>query len=298
MPSLAWTEDQGLVPVEEATVPVLDRGFLYGDSVYETMRAYAGRIFKLEAHLDRLRRSADGLGIAIPWSHEELRVMAADIVDRSRAGEALVDTVLRLIVSRGAGRLGLGVPDSLVPRRIFLAQPLRGLGEALYRDGVAVHLVDRDRSTAIDPELKTGNYLSSVLALREASRLGAHEAFFVNAQGEVVEGTSSNLFMVSGGQLSTPPREAGLLPGITRSTVLDLAHEAGIPTSQVAIQKTALLDAEEAFLSSSLRELVPVVEVDDHVIGTGQPGPITRELLARYRAMACPDRTARSSGCE
>lgn len=258
----------------EARVPVLDRGFLYGDSIYEVTRTFDGVPHLLDAHLDRLERSAAGLFMALPPRDEIVR--ALDAIIAQRAGHELY---LRIVVTRGDGELGLDPALAGAPRLVIVARPVSPPAPEAYRDGVSVVLSTRRRSS---PELKTGNYLESVLATREARQAGAHEALLRDAVGRVTEGGSSNFFVVSGGRLVTPPVGSGLLPGITRAAILELARGAGIGADEAHVWPLDLQRADELFLSSSIRGVLPVVRLDGAPVGDGKPGPLTRRVMALY----------------
>jgi branched-chain amino acid aminotransferase len=264
-------------PAAEARVPVLDRGFLYGDSVYEVTRTFAGVPRWLDRHLDRLERSAQGLELLLP-PRGHIEAAIASTLQAARAAST-GELYLRVVVTRGAGGLGLDPALADAPRLIVIARPVQPPPPEAYRDGVAVMLSNRVRSA---PSLKTGNYLESVLAVREARRVGAHEALLRDALGRITEGSSSNVFTVRGGRVVTPPLAAGLLPGITRAALLDLLRGDGIAVDEVPLWPADLAAADEAFLSSSIRGVLPVVRCDGNRLGDGRPGPITRQAMSLY----------------
>jgi len=279
--------DGAAVRGDQARVPVLDRGFLYGDSVYEVTRTFAGVPHQLAAHLDRLQRSAAGLEMRLP-TREQIEAAVADVCLAARrrpgagAGGAIPDELyLRIVVTRGAGELGLDPALADAPRLVVIARPVRPPPAEAYRDGVAVVLSQRMRAR---PSLKTGNYLESVLAVREARRAGAHEALLCDSVGRITEGSSSNVFLARGGRLHTPPISAGLLPGITREIVIRLARQAGIAVDEAPVWPADLGRAEEMFLSSSIRGVLPVTRCDARVLGDGRPGELTRKVIALYEA--------------
>ena len=273
--------DGQVVPGDQARVPVLDRGFLYGDSVYEVTRTFGGIPHRLDQHLARLERSAQGLEMALPPRAEVAAAVAAVSarVPGSASIGGTIELYLRVIVTRGGGELGLdpGLADG--PRLVVIARPLRRPPAAAYTDGVSVVVSDRVRSA---PALKTGNYLESVLATLEARRAGAHEALLRDAVGRVTEGGSSNVFVVRGGRVRTPPLTGDLLPGITREELLELARADGLAVDETALWPVDLERAEEMFLSSSIRGVLPVVRCDARPIGDGRPGPITRRVMDLY----------------
>ena len=285
----------GVIQDESAAViPVTDRGFLYGDSVYEVVRTYGGEPFALAEHLERLQQSASRLGMSLfeppakPGAApraDGLEPIIRDIHD-TLASAGHVESYVRVIITRGSGPFGLdpGLADH--PRRVVIVAPLQPLPAAYYDAGVPVHLVPTGRAGGhtLLAGAKSGNYLVNVLALGLARGQGAHEAVLLDHDDRVTEGASSNLFMVAGGQVLTPPLSAGILEGITRHKVCGLAAEAGFPVTERAIPCRDLRQADEIFLTSTLREILPVQRLDDQTVGDGRPGPITRRLLADYRA--------------
>ncbi len=279
-----WIEG-AVVPADEARVPVLDRGFLYGDSVYEVTRTFRGVPHLLGAHLDRLMRSADGLRMRLPTRNvvEAAVLASAAAVPGSTAATppGSVEVYLRIVVTRGAGELGLDPALADEPRLVVIARPVHPPPPEAYRDGVAVVLSTRMRSA---PSLKTGNYLDSVLAVHEARAAGAHEALLRDTVGRITEGSSSNLFLVGGGRLRTPPISAGLLPGITRGAIIELTREHGLAVDEAPLWPDDLTRADELFITSSIRGVLPVVRIDARPVGNGKPGPVTRRVMALYRA--------------
>ncbi|WP_437647648.1 aminotransferase class IV [Sorangium sp. So ce362] len=298
---------------EEAKVSVYDRGFLYGDSVFETIRTYGGEPFALEEHLARLERSAERIAIALPIPRDALAREVRALIRAASAPEgagatagaagsagttgpaAPLESYIRVMLTRGSGPLGLDPALAGAPLRVVLVEPLKPLPGALYREGISVITTRTQRAGDAAPGAKISNYLESLLALREARAAGAHEALILDPSGHVVEGTTSNVFLVerrpparegaqeAGHLLITPPREAGILVGITRANVIDVAGELGIPVCCEPVTMARLLAAEEVFITSSLREIVPVVRVDGHTLGAGLPGPKTRALHVAFR---------------
>jgi len=282
--------DGRLLPPAEARLPVQDRAVLMGDSVYEVLRTYGRRPFELDLHLARLWRSAALSGLEPPWNGERcaaevLRTLAAslggDLPDAEAAPWNSSERSLRVLMTRGGGE---AAPE-VAPAAVVIAEPLHGPPLRAYREGVKVVLVEASRRRA-DPAAKTGSRLSHVLAQRAARAAGAHEALFAEADGTVTEGTSSNLFAVRAGQLLTPPLEAGILEGVTRGVVLRLALAAGVPLEERPLAASDLASADELFLTSTSREILPVTGLGDARVGVGRPGPITLALHAAFRRLA------------
>jgi branched-chain amino acid aminotransferase len=291
--------DGAIVPPEQARVSVLDRGFLYGDSVYEVVRTYGGRPFELALHLERLAHSAERVGLEprwdAGWTGTELartlaaaRALPAPAPDPDAAPWNVGEWSARIIMTRGAGELGLDPalaagPVAVIIVREAAAPPLRA-----YAEGVAVALAGTRRPPpeAVDPSAKTGAHLMHVLALKEARASGAHEALLLDGRGLVTEGSSSNVFVVRGGRLCTPPPAAGILEGVTRRAVLLLARAEGVPVEEVPLRPEEVEGAEEVFITSTLREILPVVRVGPHAVGSGRPGPMTARLHQAFRRMA------------
>lgn len=276
--------DGEIQELDEARVPVTDRGFLYGDSVYEVVRTYGGRPFLLTEHLGRLQRSADQLCLALPGGLEPI---ARDVEATVRAAQN-AESYVRIIVTRGSGPIALDPSTAERPRRVVIVTPLQLYPEALYREGALIRLVATGRGdSGLLAGAKSGNYLLNVLALGEAKRQGAHEAILLDHQGRVTEGATSNIFLVREGGLHTPPLSAGILEGITRRTVFGLAAAARLEVIERELRPADLRSAEEIFLTSSLREVLPVSRVMDvegalFPVGGGLPGQITRRLHRAY----------------
>lgn len=264
---------------QTAVVSVFDRGFLYGDSVYEVTRTAGGRPVDLPRHLDRLARSAAAIYLEAPPA-----AVIADAIGRTLAAARNPDSYVRVVVTRGAGKIGLDVALADAPQLIVIVKPLELPPPALYETGVEVALVAvrRNLRQAVDPAVKSGNYLNNVMAFAEGKRRGAHEAIMCNVDGFMVEGSTSNIFVVGAGVVSTPALDGGLLDGITRRRVLDLLRGAGRQVTELPLRPEALRMAEEAFLTSSIRGVLPVTHVDGTPIGGGVPGATTRDLMQRY----------------
>ena len=269
---------------EEAKVSVLDRGFLYGDSVYETIGTMYGRLFAARDHLDRLERSAARIGLKAPPRAEIESAIAATI---AAAGNP--ETRVRVMLTRGVGKLDLDPASCDDCRLVVIAFPLGAPTPEMFEKGVAVAIVSiaRNSPRAIDPAVKSGNYLNNVLALGEARRTsGAYEAILCADDGSVAEGSTSNVFAVVGGQIWTPGEEVGILDGITRAKVMELARGAGITVVERRIQPDELRGADEAFLTSATRGVLPISTIDGRPVGAGVPGVVTRRLMALYDGLA------------
>lgn len=280
MPSCVLIDGRLCAP-DDAKISVFDRGFLYGDSVFETIRTYGGRPFALDEHLARLARSAELVLIELPVSLGDLSAE----VQRGLAAAGNEESYVRITITRGVGPLGLDPRQASRPSRVIIISELTPPPAEVYEEGVAVvtYRTERVTDAARAPGAKVGNYLSSVLAMREASLAGAREALIVDARGRVVEGATSNVFLVTEGRLVTPGRDEGILEGITRKEVLAAAADLQLGLEYRAPTPADVAAADEVFITSSLREVLPVVRVDGAVIGAGRPGPITRALHARFK---------------
>ena len=275
--------DGTILAPEEARVSVFDRGFLYGDSVFEVYRTYDGAPFGEREHLERLARSAERLLISMPCSLEQLSREAC-VAHRATGN---VDSYLRVVVTRGSGPMTYDPATAKDPLRVIIAAPVPKLPRAMYEEGVGVVVLQVSRPTDDRQAagVKASNYLANLLAGHRAKQAGAHEAILTGRGGEVLEGASSNIFTLRDGVLRTPRVEAGILAGITRATVLAAAAEAGIPAEECALFPQDLYDADEVFITSSIREVVPVVSVDGEPVADGRPGEMVRRLHQAYRAV-------------
>ena len=267
----------------DAKVSVFDHGLLYGDGIFEGIRAYNGRVFKLREHIDRLFCSAKAILLNIPLSHA---VMMQAVVDTLRANR-IRDGYVRLLVTRGPGTLGLNPNRCKKPSVIIIADKIQLYPEVFYTKGMEIVTVPTTRNlhSALNPAIKSLNYLNNILAKIEANQAGCEEAVMLNAEGFVAECTGDNLFIVKGGQLFTPPLSAGALYGITRATVIELAKAAGMTVSEPNLTRYDLFNADECFLTGTGAEMVPVVKIDSRVIGTGRPGSVTKKLVKNYHAL-------------
>ena len=277
--------DGRIVTPAEATVSVFDRGFLYGDSVFEVFRTYAGVPFGFTEHMARLGRSAGRALIPLPVSLEQFSSEIVQVI----AATGNPETYVRVVLTRGVGTaLGLSPSLGQKPLRVVMAMELPPMPAAMYEQGIGVitYRTERIADHTSASGAKLSNYLISVLATNEAEKAGAAEAIIVDRSGQVVEGSTSNVFVFERGVLVTPPESSGILMGITREKVLEIAKRRNIPVEERAFGIEALERAEEAFITSSIREVAPVVRVDGKTAGGGKPGPRTLELLEALRALA------------
>jgi branched-chain amino acid aminotransferase len=280
--------DGVLVPETEAVVPVLDRGFLFADSVYEVLRTRQGLPFAWLAHLERLRRSAGAIAMPIQASDHDLLAEILRTLRASGAGPGS-ERYVRLIVTRGTGTApGIDLSLAQGPQRIVIL--VRDLPTDRARRPCRAALVRR--TAGVDPTIKSGSYLPNVLGLAEARRLGAEECLFVDEAGMVSEASTANVHMVAGGQLHTPPLDSGILAGVTRTLLLEAAKEAGIPVVERPLPADDIRSAEEVLLTGSVREIAPVTHVDGVAVGSDRPGPVTA-LLTRAFDDACERQAAR-----
>jgi len=275
-------DGEAVADASAASVPVLDRGFLYGDGAFEVLRTYGGVPYAVRPHLARLRRSCERLSIPLAVNEETL---AAEVT-RGLAEAGNPESYVRIMVTRGVTEMGLAVPAELHPRRVLVVLPLKPQPPEMYAEGVEVATVVGGR--ALDGTgaagAKASNYLPNVLSLSAARARGGYEAVSVGPAGELLEGSTSNLFLVRGGELYTPSTDLGILDGITRRTVLSAAGDLGVPVHEGLFFPPALYGADEAFITSSLREVVPVVRADGQPIGDGRPGAVTRRIHEAFRA--------------
>jgi branched-chain amino acid aminotransferase len=275
--------DGKFYPEEEAKISVFDHGLLYGDGVFEGIRAYEGRVFKLEEHLRRLEDSAKAILLKIPLDRDEMRAAVLETCKRNKMKAGY----LRLVVTRGKGYLGLSPDRCKKPTIIIIASELELYPEKYYREGLRVVTVPtwRNSPAALDPAIKSLNYLNNILAKIEGQQAGAQEVILLNPQGMVAECSGDNIFLIRDQVLITPKLSSGALNGITRNTVLEIAQEAGWRTREDDVRRYDLFTAEEMFLTGTGAEVIPVVEVDGRIIGTGKPGKHTADLIRRYHKL-------------
>lgn len=268
---------------EDAKISVYDHGLLYGDGVFEGIRSYAGKVFRMERHLDRLWNSAKAIWLQIPMSKEE---MSKAIYDTLKAN-GIEDGYIRVVVTRGAGTLGLDPNRCSNPQVIVIADKISLYPEELYRKGLEIVTVSTQRNhpAALSPRIKSLNYLNNILAKIEGLQAGCIEALMLNHKGEVAECTGDNIFLVREGRLLTPPNDAGILEGVTREAVMELARQAGVEVLEIPLTKHDVYIADECFLTGTAAEVIPVVKVDSRTIGNGCPGPITQNLFERFHEL-------------
>jgi len=269
---------------EDAKISVYDHGLLYGDGVFEGLRSYGGKVFRLTEHLDRLYDSAKAIWLEIPISKKAM----ADAVDQTLKVNGLVDAYIRLVVTRGAGSLGLDPNRTSDPQVIIIADKIQLYPPELYEKGLEIITAStmRNHPAALNARIKSLNYLNNILAKIEGLQAGCIEALMLNHKGEVAECTGDNIFLVHNGVISTPPTDAGILAGVTRQAVIELAQQAGITVREVPLTRHDVYVADECFLTGTAAEVIPVVKVDQRHIGSGEPGPISRKLQARFHELA------------
>jgi branched-chain amino acid aminotransferase len=271
---------------DQAVISIFDHGFLYGEGIYEMLRTYDGRPFLFDRHMRRMRNSAAMMHLPLPFTDDEL---ARDIARTAeQAALAPAEAFIRVLVTRGVGDLTYDLRATPAPSVVIIVGALKEPPETAYTEGVRVALVSvvRNAPGTVDPTIKSNNLLNMALAQQEALRRGAFEGVMRNVRGELVECSTANLFVVRDGVALTPPVDAGLLPGITREFVFDIAAEAGVRVEEATLHDADLFGADEAFLTSTTREIVPIVRVDDQPIASGAPGPVTARLLAAFRRRA------------
>ena len=268
---------------QSAKISVFDHGLLYGDGVFEGIRIYNGRVFRLKEHIDRLFYSAKAILLTLPMTHADL--MRATVETCRENG--LRDGYIRLVVTRGIGTLGLNPNRCKNPTVIIIAGKIQLYPAELYERGMDIVTVATTRNlhNAVNPAIKSLNYLNNILAKIEANNAGVEEAIMLNSEGYVAECTGDNLFIVKGKTLQTPPLSAGALYGITRGVCMDLARESGLTVSEPNLTRYDLFNADECFLTGTGAEVIPVVKIDGRVIGTGTPGPVTKDLITKYHAL-------------
>ena len=268
---------------EDAKISVYDHGLLYGDGIFEGIRSYNGKVFRLNEHLDRLWNSAKAIWLQIPMTKEEM----AKAIEDTLAVNGIRDGYIRVVVTRGVGTLGLDPNRCDNPQVIIIADKISLYPEELYQKGLEIITVSvmRNHPAALSPRIKSLNYLNNILAKIEGIQAGCIEALLLNHKGEIAECTGDNIFLVRQGVLMTPPIDAGILEGVTRDVVIGLAKQAGIEVREIPLTKHDVYIADECFLTGSAAEVVPVVTVDSRTIGDGIPGPMTQKLMAAFHKL-------------
>ena len=267
----------------DAKISVFDHGLLYGDGIFEGIRAYNGRVFKLKEHIDRLFCSAKSILLDLPMSHSEIMKATVETCRRNK----IRDGYIRLVVTRGVGTLGLNPNRCKNPSLIIIADKIQLYPQELYQRGMAIVTVPTTRNlhSALNPAIKSLNYLNNIMAKIEATNAGCEEAIMLNAEGFVSECTGDNLFIIKENHMQTPPLSAGALYGITRRVVMEMGVKSGLSVGEPNLTRHDLFNADECFLTGTGAELIPIVKIDGRVIGTGKPGAITRKLVVQYRAL-------------
>ncbi len=270
----------------EAVISVFDHGFLYGEGIYETLRTYNNRLFLYDRHMRRLRNSARMIELVIPFTNEELARHVSDTIGATKLDGR--EAYVRVLVTRGVGELSYNLKATPKPSFVIIVKPLIEPPSAIYERGCTVVLVDvvRNHPKSVNPMIKSNNLMNQALAAQQAFQRGAFDGVMRNDRGELTECATSNLFIVRNDTVLTPPIECGLLPGITRELIFEVGRKAGIEVREQALREEDLFDADEAFLTSTTREVVPIVAVDERPIGDGTPGVVTRRLLKAFRHLA------------
>ena len=268
---------------EDAKISVYDHGLLYGDGVFEGLRSYGGNVFRLQEHLVRLYESAKAIWLQIPITIEAMTAA----VNETLKVNGLSDAYIRLVVTRGAGSLGLDPNKTSDPQVIIIADKIALYPPEFYEKGLSIITAStiRNHPAALSPRIKSLNYLNNILAKIEGLQAGCIEAMMLNSKGEVAECTGDNIFLYRRGQILTPPIDAGILEGVTREAVMESARGAGLEVREIALTKHDVYVADECFLTGTAAEVIPVVKVDSRVIGSGEPGPVTRDLMQRFKKL-------------
>lgn len=268
---------------ENAKVSVYDHGLLYGDGVFEGMRSYAGKVFRMKEHIDRLYESANAICLTIPMSKSDMEAAVYETLNKN----ALVDAYIRLVITRGAGSLGLDPNQTSDPQIIIIADSIKLYPAEFYDKGLKIVTAStiRNHPAAFNPRVKSLNYLNNIMAKLEGLRAGCIEAVMLNHKGEVAECTGDNIFIVKHGVLMTPPKDAGILEGITRNAILDLAKSLGMTAFEQSMTRHDLYVADECFLTGSAAEVIPVIDIDGRSISDGKVGPITSKLIAAFKEL-------------
>ena len=274
-----------ITPADQAVVPVYDHGFVYGEGVYEVLRTYERVPFLYDRHVARLRQSAQRIALDVPFDDATLLQWLGRTV--AAAGE-LTEAYIRILLTRGVGELTYELSATPAPTTVIIVKPFEPYPARVVEHGIRISLVDmlRNHPRSVNPLIKANNLLNNVLAMQAAHRAGAEEALMCNYRGELTECSQANFFMVRGGAALTPRSEAGILEGVTRAFIFELGRELGIDVREETLLPKDLESADEMFITSTTRELSPVVNVDGRIVGSGQPGAVTKALLARYQQRA------------
>jgi branched-chain amino acid aminotransferase len=275
--------DGKLYAKEDAKISVYDHGLLYGDGVFEGIRSYGGKVFRMQAHLDRLWSSAKAILLNVPMTKVEM----ARAIEETLAANGIQDGYIRVVLTRGVGTLGLDPNLCPHPQVIIITDYIALYPQELYTKGLEIVTVSvaRNHPAALSPRIKSLNYLNNILAKIEGQKAGCVEALMLNHKGEVAECTGDNIFLVRDGALLTPSMESGILEGITRDAVIEIALAAGITVREIPLTKHDVYIADECFLTGTAAEVIPVVKVDGRAIGDGLPGPMTRDLIERFHKL-------------
>ena len=270
---------------DHAVVSVFDHGFLYGDGVYETLRTYNRQPFLFDRHLARLRASADRLALDVPPTDADLETRTRETMRRVNPGS---EVTIRMLITRGVGELTYDPAACPRPTIVIIARPHSRVPDTVLRDGISVVVASvlRNHPRTVDPSIKSNNLLNNVLAMQEAIRQRAYEAILLNHRGELTECSQSNLFAVRDGTVLTPPLDAGLIEGVTRNFLFEVGANIGVAVHEAVLREADLERVDELFITSTTREVIPVVRVGDRPIGSGRPGPIASRLLTRFRDLA------------
>ena len=268
---------------EDAKISVYDHGLLYGDGVFEGMRTYSNKVFRLDEHIDRLYESARAILLTIPMSKQEM----IDAVKKTVELSGLSDSYIRLVVTRGSGSLGLDPNRTFDPQVIIIVDLIALYDRKYYDEGLKIITAStiRNHPAALSPRIKSLNYLNNIMAKLEGLQAGCMEAIMLNHKGEVAECTGDNIFIVKRGQLLTPSADSGILEGITRNAILELANTLKIPARETTLTRHDLLVADECFLTGSAAEVIPVVSIDSRPIGDGKVGPTTKQLMIEFKKL-------------
>jgi branched-chain amino acid aminotransferase len=283
-----------IAPADQAVVPVYDHGFVYGEGVYETLRTYNRVPFLYDRHMRRLRQSAERLMLDVPFDDATM----LEWIDQTVVGAGQLDEAyVRILLTRGVGDLNYDPKSTPTPTVVIIVKPFEAPAARVLNDGIRISLVDmlRNHPKSVNPIIKSNNLLNNALAMQAAYRAGAEEGLMCNYRGELTECSQANFFMVRGGAALTPKSAAGLLEGVTRAFIFELGRELGIDVREEALVPTDLESADEMFITSTTRELSPVVKLDDRVVGSGKPGAVTKRLLERYQTKAQELTSARPS---